>query len=64
MRAFSDSSLTLSEVGQLLWAAQGVTGERGHRTAPSAGATYPLEVYLVTGKVEGAGTGVSITICR
>jgi len=58
VRAFSDSGLTLAEAGQLLWAAQGVTGERGRRTAPSAGATYPLEVYLVAGKVEGLEPGI------
>jgi SagB-type dehydrogenase family enzyme len=34
-------------VGQLLWAAQGVSSDDGRRTAPSAGARYPLEVYLV-----------------
>jgi hypothetical protein len=40
--------LTLAEPGQLLWAAQGVTNPAGLRTAPSAGALYPLEVYVVT----------------
>lgn len=58
VRTFSDSCLTLAEAGQLLWAAQGVTGEDRHRTAPSAGATYPLEVYLVAGKVEGLEPGI------
>jgi SagB-type dehydrogenase family enzyme len=58
VRAFSDSSLSLAEAGQLLWAAQGVTRERGRRTAPSAGATYPLEVYLVAGNVEELEPGI------
>ncbi len=48
VRQFNDTPLTLAEVGQLLWAAQGLTDERGFRTAPSAGALYPLEVYVVT----------------
>lgn len=47
-REFSDEALTLAEIGQLLWAAQGVTSSTGQRTAPSAGGLYPLEIYLVT----------------
>jgi SagB-type dehydrogenase family enzyme len=50
VREFSDVALTDAEHGQLLWAAQGVTHRRmGLRAAPSAGALYPLEAYLVTG---------------
>jgi len=42
-------SLSMEQLGQLMWAAQGVTEpKRGLRTAPSAGATYPLELYAVT----------------
>jgi SagB-type dehydrogenase family enzyme len=48
VREFSKVPLTLAELGQLLWAAQGVTHPSGLRTAPSAGALYPLEVYAVT----------------
>jgi SagB-type dehydrogenase family enzyme len=48
VREFDARPLTAAEVGQLLWAAQGITGERGYRTAPSAGALYPLEIYLAT----------------
>ena len=43
VRGMADRPLTLAEVGQLCWSAQGVTDEKGHRTAPSAMATYPLE---------------------
>ena len=57
-REYSRESLTLAEVSQLLWAAQGITHKRGFRTAPSAGALYPLELYLVAGKVSGLKTGV------
>jgi len=48
VREFSTAQLTPAELGQLLWAAQGVTSPHGFRTAPSAGALYPLEVYAVT----------------
>jgi len=48
VREFADTPLTLAELGQLLWAAQGITSSAGQRTAPSAGALYPLEVYAVT----------------
>lgn len=47
-REFSAEPLTLAELGQLLWAAQGITDTAGHRTAPSAGGLYPLELYVVT----------------
>jgi SagB-type dehydrogenase family enzyme len=48
IRSFTEEALSLDEIGQLLWAAQGITDERGLRAAPSAGALYPLEVYGVT----------------
>lgn len=47
-RAFTDSVPTDQQAGTLLWAAQGVTSAEGGRTAPSAGARYPLEVYWLT----------------
>jgi len=48
VRQFTDEELTLEELSQLLWAAQGITVDWGGRTAPSAGALYPLEVYVAT----------------
>lgn len=47
VREFTSQPLTSDEISQLLWAAQGITDPRGRRTAPSAGALYPLELYLV-----------------
>jgi len=52
IRSYTGEPLTLQEVSQLLWAAQGITDPRGFRTAPSAGALYPLEVYVVAGDVQ------------
>jgi len=57
-RDFRDEPLTLEEAAQLLWAAQGVTNRLGYRTAPSAGALYPLEIDLVAGQVTGLASGV------
>lgn len=57
-RQYAKGALTLTEISQLLWAAQGITNSRGFRAAPSAGATYPLETYLVAGKVEGLDAGL------
>ncbi|MBN1654092.1 MAG: SagB/ThcOx family dehydrogenase [Deltaproteobacteria bacterium] len=51
VRQYGKKSLNLSEISQLLWAAQGITAAEGFRTAPSAGALYPLEVYAVAGNV-------------
>ena len=58
VRDFKDISLSLAEVSQVLWAAQGRTKLRGMRTIPSAGALYPLELYVVAGNVEALPAGV------
>jgi SagB-type dehydrogenase family enzyme len=58
IRDYRDEAITLQEVSQLLWSAQGITGPWGFRTAPSAGATYPLVVYLVVGDVDGLEHGI------
>jgi SagB-type dehydrogenase family enzyme len=51
-RRYLERPLTLEQMSQLLWSAQGITSEDGRRAAPSAGACYPLELYLVC--AEGA----------
>ena len=58
VRRYGDATLSLSEISQLLWAAQGITNARGLRTTPSAGALYPLEIYLIADKVEELNTGI------
>ena len=59
VRSFTNREITLSEASQLLWAAQGITeANRGLRTAPSAGATFPIEVYFIAANVSGVERGV------
>lgn len=58
IRNYTTDSLTLEQVSQLLWAAQGLIGKSYQRTAPSAGALYPVEVYIVAGNTQGLEPGV------
>ena len=73
IRTYAEGSLSISDISQILWAAQGITKKRekpptkwntkyewqgGIRTAPSAGALYPMELYLAAGNVEGLEQGV------
>lgn len=58
VREYQDRPVTIDQVSRLLWAAQGVTGVGGLRTAPSAGAVYPLKAYLIASQVEGLTPGV------
>ena len=61
-RAFTDQSVTLEELGVLLWAAQGETvrNQDGNalRTVPSAGGRHPLDVYVVVNRVQELSSGV------
>jgi SagB-type dehydrogenase family enzyme len=50
VRRYRRDPLDLSQLGQILWSAQGITGTREFRAAPSAGATYPLEIFVFVGK--------------
>ncbi len=56
-RLFQTAPLDLSEVASVLWAGCGPLDD-GRMTIPSAGAIYPLELYLVSGSVEGLAPGV------
>jgi SagB-type dehydrogenase family enzyme len=59
IRDYQERPVSLAQVGQLLWAAQGITDPvRGRRAAPSAGARYPLEFYLAANNVSGLEVGV------
>jgi len=50
VRRYRREPLDLSQLSQILWSAQGITGTREFRAAPSAGATYPLEIFVFVGK--------------
>jgi SagB-type dehydrogenase family enzyme len=58
IRSYKSEPLSIAEISQLLWSAQGVTNRKGFRTAPSAGALYPLEVYIAAGNVTDLYAGI------
>ncbi len=60
VRRYGGESLPLSHLSKVLWAAQGITDTHGLRAAPSAGATYPLEVFVLIGRdsVDGVDEGL------
>ena len=58
-RNFVDRELSAEQLSQILWAAYGITEtRRGLRTTPSAGALFPMEIYVVIGRVQGIEPGV------
>ena len=58
VREYAPGALTLGEIGQLMWVAQGITSPDGKRATPSARAVYPLQVWLVARDVTGLAPGV------
>jgi hypothetical protein len=61
VRTFSNESVTIGNLSQILWAAQGITDNQSSlRAAPSAGQVYPLEIYIIVGKqwISGLEDGV------
>jgi len=61
VRDFTSEPISQSQLSQILWAAQGISNARGrYRTVPSAGATYPLEIFVACGEngIEGIGEGI------
>lgn len=57
VREYTTDSLTLREISQILWAAQGKNAQ-GSRTAPSAGALYPINVYIVSSSMNSLAAGI------
>lgn len=57
-RFYSDEVVTKQELAQVLWSAQGITDETGHRAAPSAKGAYPFSLYVVIRNVEGMDAGL------
>lgn len=56
-REYSGEPVSIEQLSQLLWSAQGATGEEGRKAAPSAGAQYPLHVYVLSGIIEDLSVG-------
>jgi len=58
VRDYKSDAITLEQLSQLLWAGQGITALDFFRAAPSAGASYPLELFVIAGNVKGLTAGV------
>jgi len=61
IRHFTSEAISQLQLSQILWAAQGITDTRlKYRSAPSAGATYPLEIFVVCGRngIEDIADGI------
>jgi SagB-type dehydrogenase family enzyme len=65
VRSFGATPISLLELSRLLWASAGITtsyitphGQDFYRAAPTAGALYPIETYVVVNKVEGLEPGL------
>lgn len=56
-RRFTGAAVSLPALGRLLWAAQGITGPDGRRTAPSAHALHPLRLIVLAQRIDGLGAG-------
>lgn len=63
VRDYGSAALTLPQVSQLLWAGQGITGDNGLRSTPSAGGLHPLTLTLAAGRVDGLCAGVHRYAC-
>jgi len=57
-RSYGDGGLTIDQVSEVMWSAAGITGGGRFRAAPSAGATYPMDTYLVAGNIDGIEPGI------
>lgn len=61
IRSFKSNPLTINNLSQILWAGDGITDKRRmFRSAPSAGALYPLDIFIVVGKDGTSGLGAGV----
>lgn len=60
VRSYSDDPVSLHQLSGILHSAQGITSDRGYRAAPSAGATYPMTIYVVAEKVDELRPGIYV----
>lgn len=58
IRDFIDKQISLNKLSQLLWSAQGITSISNKRTSPSAGGTYPIEIFVLVKNVENLNQGL------
>ena len=58
VRDYKTNAITMEHLSQLLWAGQGITAADFFRAAPSAGASYPLELYVIAGNIKGLEAGI------
>ncbi|HAY23391.1 MAG TPA: hypothetical protein DCY27_14770 [Desulfobacterales bacterium] len=61
LRDYTADPITQEQLAALLWASQGITASQqnfAYRAAPSAGALYPVETYVVVHRVEEIPPGV------
>ncbi len=58
VREFTDQPLSMADLSQCVWSAQGTTGNDGKKVAPSAGAVYPVTLYVVVGVIENLSAGL------
>ncbi len=58
VRDYKSDAITLEQLSQLLWAGQGITAADFFRAAPSAGASYPLELFVIAGNIKGLPAGI------
>ncbi|MCD4848954.1 MAG: SagB/ThcOx family dehydrogenase [Candidatus Aegiribacteria sp.] len=58
IRTFASESISLTELARMLHSAQGITSDYGFRAAPSAGATFPLSVFVIAENVDSLEAGI------
>jgi len=67
IREYKNKPIELAQLSQLLWAAQGITkitNGHGLRTAPSAGALYPMELYIAVKNIDNLPAGIYKYNCK